>query len=712
MKPARIDLAWPDPKDCSILGTRVARLDGPDKSAGRAKYTYDANRPRMLWAKFATCPWGHAKVRSVDVSAVEKMPGVVTVDVIAGPGSELNVAYQEVAIVTAESEELAREAARRVKVEYDVLELYVADHDVEMAGNRAREGREAKNGDPDAALASAAVVSETEIGCSILTHCCLEPHGSVVEVTEKDGRKSVTAWCSTQAISGVAGEFAGNAGVDAGDVHAICHHMGGGFGSKFGIDSWGAWAARLAARTGRPVKVMLERDMELALAGSRPSAYGRIRVGTNDDGEIVAFDAHAWGSGGTGGGAGVNRLPYIFGGIPNTRSKVTQIATNTGGARAWRAPNHPQMCLLTMAALSDAAAELGMDEIEFFRRNLKFTDRARVYEEELRIAGELIDWKGKWKGRGEAKRGPLRRGLGLAMHTWGGGGHDSNVQCTLQPDGGVELRCGTQDLGVGARTVIGVVAAETFGLPIERITVRIGENVFPASGGSGGSTTVGGISSATRHASVQAVNQLFEAVAGELGAAPGDLAAKSGTVHVAADPSRSMPFADACRRLGTQPQVTMGRTQGSLMSSQVGGVQAAEVEVDVETGIVRVMKLVAVQDCGRIVDLLTAESQVRGALIMGVCSALYEERVMDPVTGTLLNPDLEFYKLAGIADVGELVVHMMQTPEHLGRGVIGLGEPPVIAPMAAISNAVANAVGARVKRCPMTPDRVLAALEA
>jgi xanthine dehydrogenase YagR molybdenum-binding subunit len=137
----------------------------------------------------------------------------------------------------------------------------------------------------------------------------------------------------------------------------------------------------------------------------------------------------------------------------------------------------------------------------------------------------------------------------------------------------------------------------------------------------------------------------------------------------------------------------------------------AEVEVDTETGIVRVLKLVAVQDCGRIIDLLTAESQVRGALIMGVCAALYEERIMDPVTGTLLNPDLEFYKLAGIADVGELVVHMMETSEHLHRGVIGIGEPPAVSPMAAISNAVANAIGKRVTRCPMTPDRVLAALQ-
>jgi xanthine dehydrogenase YagR molybdenum-binding subunit len=172
-----------------------------------------------------------------------------------------------------------------------------------------------------------------------------------------------------------------------------------------------------------------------------------------------------------------------------------------------------------------------------------------------------------------------------------------------------------------------------------------------------------------------------------------------------------MDFADACRLLGSMPLTTSGQTNAALMNSGVGGVQMAEVSVDVETGVVACQKMVAVQDCGLVVDLMTAESQVRGGLIMGITSALYEERIMDPVTGTCLNPDMEFYRLAGIRDVGELVVHMMRTEEHHSRGVIGLGEPPVISPMAALSNAVANAIGVRVPRCPMTPDRVLAALQ-
>jgi xanthine dehydrogenase YagR molybdenum-binding subunit len=403
----------------------------------------------------------------------------------------------------------------------------------------------------------------------------------------------------------------------------------------------------------------------------------------------------------------------VFGNIPNKKVQSTPIFTNTGMQRAWRAPNHPQMCLLTMAALSDAAAELGMDELDFFDKNLELTARADVYREELKIAAEMIGWKKKWIPRGDQK-GVLRRGVGLAMHTWGGGPHNSNVQCTLHPDGTVEIRCGTQDLGVGARTTIGIVAAETFGLPLDKVTVLIGENRYPQSDGSGGSTTVGAISTATRHACVQALNQLCAAIAPEMNAAAEHLIAKDGLIRGRESPAGGVPFAEACRRLGAQPIVTMGQTQrgAGMSSSQVGGVQIADVEVDTETGIVTVRQMVAVQDCGRIIDLLTTESQVRGAMIMGVCAALYEERIQDPVTGAVLNPDLEFYKLAGIADVGRLDVHMMQTPEHVARGVIGIGEPPAISPMAAISNAVANAIGARVKRCPMTPDRVLAALKA
>jgi xanthine dehydrogenase YagR molybdenum-binding subunit len=275
---------------------------------------------------------------------------------------------------------------------------------------------------------------------------------------------------------------------------------------------------------------------------------------------------------------------------------------------------------------------------------------------------------------------------------------------------------GTQDLGTGTRTAILIVAAETLGLPIGAIRLNIGDTNFPSSGGSGGSTTIGGVSSSTRHAAVDALNQLLEVAAPSLKAKPAEVEAVNGVVRVKAAPGRSLTWKQACAKLGAKGVTARGKNPDptkppDLTNENVGGVQMADVSVDLETGIVRVEKMVAVQDCGLVINLKTAESQCYGALIMGISYALYEEKVMDPVTGRMLNPNMQFYRLAGYGDVPELVVHMMTGKGYDERGVIGLGEPPVVSPGAAISNAVANAIGVRVSTIPLTPDRVLAALE-
>ncbi|MCH7985159.1 MAG: xanthine dehydrogenase family protein molybdopterin-binding subunit, partial [Acidobacteria bacterium] len=295
-------------------------------------------------------------------------------------------------------------------------------------------------------------------------------------------------------------------------------------------------------------------------------------------------------------------------------------------------------------------------------------------------------------------------------HTWGGGGHQSNCNCTIHPDGSVEVSLASQDLGTGTRTVIAIVAAETFGLPLDAVKVNIGDSRYPPSGPSGGSTTVGGVSSSTRRAATSALNELLAKVAPSLGAEPGQLEAVGGRIQVIGDSSKSIAWNQACAKLGTTPITASGRRSRDLISSGVGGIQMAEVSVDIETGVVKMEKMVAVQDCGLVIDVKTAESQVHGACIMGVTYALYEEKLMDEATGLCLNPDMEFYKLAGIGDIGEIEVHMMTGPGYDDRGVIGLGEPPVISPGAAISNAVANAIGVRVPTLPLTPDKVLAAL--
>jgi xanthine dehydrogenase YagR molybdenum-binding subunit len=394
------------------------------------------------------------------------------------------------------------------------------------------------------------------------------------------------------------------------------------------------------------------------------------------------------------------------------------VAVNAGGARAWRAPNHPQASFLTCSALEDLAAKLRMDPLELFNKNLGYTAREATYKAQLQKAAEIMEWQKRWHPRGEGAssgHSSVKQGLGLAINTWGGGGHASQCRTTINPDGSVVLEIGTQDLGTGTRTAIVMVAAETLGLPLGAITLRIGDSDYPPDGASGGSTTIGGVSPSTLKSTTNARNKLFAAVAPALGATPDQLAAVDGRIQVKDNPSKSLPWQDACRKLGTNKISEMGennpRQPGGLMSQGVGGIQMADVSVDTETGIVKMNKFVAVQDCGLVVNPWLAESQIHGAAIMGICAALFEERVMDEQTGKYLNADMEFYKLAGIADIGEIVVHMDITPENDKRGVIGLGEPPAIGVIACIGNAVANAIGVRVTHVPLTADRVLAALE-
>ncbi|HMK30190.1 MAG TPA: molybdopterin cofactor-binding domain-containing protein, partial [Terriglobales bacterium] len=445
-------------------------------------------------------------------------------------------------------------------------------------------------------------------------------------------------------------------------------------------------------------------------------AFARARVAVKKDGSIVAWDSRSWGTGGPGGG-GMPPIPYVFTKIPNVRTQHTAIATNIGPSRAWRAPNHPQAAVLTLCALDDAAARIGMDPLDFFLKNLDLTVRANVYREELLKADELMGWKQRWHPRGDKAAGPLKQGLGLSIHTWGGRGHASDCDLSIYPDGSVDIKMGTQDLGTGTRTAILMVAGETLGLGIEAIKLYIGDTNYPKSGGSGGSTTIGGVSSSTRRAAVDALDQVFAKVAPALNAKPEELEAKAGTIRVAGDPQRSLSWKQACAKIGATPITAHGHNDSTpaknkpdLTNSGVGGAQMADVTVDTETGIVRVNKMVAVQDCGLVISLKTAESQCYGALIMGIAYSLYEQKITDPTSGQMLNANMEFYRLAGIGDIGELVVHMMSGPGYDERGVIGLGEPPVISPGAAISNAVANAIGVRVPSLPLTPDRVLAAL--
>jgi xanthine dehydrogenase YagR molybdenum-binding subunit len=705
---------WPEANDRKLIGKRTTRIDGPVKSSGRAKYTFDINPPGLLIAKAYRSPYAHAKITAIYTSAAENLPGVKAVRVIQGVGKEVQWVGDEIVAIAAVTEEIAEDAVRKVKVEFDQLPHFVLEEDLEKAAGHAKQAGGEKAGDPDKAFSDPdVVISEGYYGIAAITHCCLESHGNIAQW---NGENLLT-YSSTQNVSGGPGQF-GQAlreqGINVPDsnIETICNYIGGGFGSKFSPDRWGIEVAKLAKTAGQPVKWMLDRNMEMEVAGARPSGFAKVKVAAKKDGTIVAWDSHSWGTGGPA-GTSMPPLPYVLN-IPNKVTRHSSVSTNTGPARAWRAPNHPQAAVLTMCPLDDLAAKLNMDALEFFSKNADLAgDRAEVYRQELHKAAELIDWQKNWHPRGDKTAGTIKRGLGLSMHTWGGRGHNSNCNVIIHPDGSVETVLGSQDLGTGTRTVIAVVAAETLGLPVEAIQVKIGTSKYPADGASGGSTTVGGVSASTRRGCIDALDELFAVVAPSLGVPADQLVAVDGHIQAKGDATKKLTWKQACAKLQVKTLQATGKNPGpcTLGSNGVGGVQIADVSVDTETGQVRINKMVAAQDCGLIIDLKTAESQCYGALIMGITYSLFEEKVMDRVTGRLLNNNMEFYRLAGIGDIGELVVHMMTGPGYDERGVIGLGEPPVISPGAAISNAVANALGVRVPTLPLTPDKVLAAIE-
>jgi xanthine dehydrogenase YagR molybdenum-binding subunit len=712
------------PKKPRLIGKETQRLDGPEKATGHAKYSFDINRPGMLHARILRCPYAHAKLQTIDISAAEKMPGVKAVHVIAKAGQELYYAGDEIVGLAADTEEHVLDALHAIKLEFEVLDHLVTEEDAlknatkktlagGAAGSNLIESAANVAGKVDEAFRSADAVVEGTYGVATVCHQCLESHGLVAE-WDKEGK--LTVWCSTQAVEGTAKDLAGYFKIPVANVKCITHYMGGGFGSKFGADIQGKVAAELARKAGAPVKLMLDRAEEITAGGNRPSAYGKVRIAGTKDGKITAYDVDCYGTPGVGTSRTTGPLPYVYS-IPNTKVKVTVTRTNTGQARAMRAPGHPQSCILTNCPLDDLAAKLELDPMQMRLKNLppklpqaggNDPHALKVYADEIAIAAKLSDWQQKWHppGKGPGK-GPVKHGIGMAMHTWGGQGSGPNdTKVTITSDGSVLVESSTQDLGTGQRTVLPIVVAEILGLEVKDITARIGESPFGRSSGSGGSTTCPSQAPSALNSATAARDALFEKIAPRLDAKKEDLTIEPGSIVDKAN-NKKWSWKQACAKLGMDTVQAAGTWTPGLSSVGVGGVQIAEVLVDTETGVVRCTKVVAVQDCGLIINKLCCESQVAGGVIMGVNYALFEERLMDRQTGRQVNADMEFYKLGGIEDMPQIVVHMHDMPE---RGVIGIGEPPTISTAAAIGNAVFNAIGARVAYAPYTPERVLEAL--
>lgn len=683
--------SWP--KETKYLGKPQRRIDGPVKVTGSARFASDMQPQGWLYGVVLRSRWAAARIKSVDLSAAKKIPGVRAAITVRDGERIVRYHGDEIAAIAAETKQAAFDALAAIVVEAEELPHVVKEHlalspdapRVFAEGSNIGTPRVTERGKVDEAFAQSAVVVEGTYATQVQIHNPMETHGGMADMKGDE----LTVWHSTQGVSGVRDGLADNLEMPQNKVNVICEFMGGGFGSKFSAGVEGVLAARLSKEAGAPVRLLLTRFDEALAVGNRPSTFQKVKLGAAADGTLLAYSMESYGcagyaAGGASAGGSTNSgfpAPYIYK-IPNTRARHFEVAINAGSASAFRAPGHPPASVGMEAIMDELAVKLGMDPVELRIKNDPFEIRQREY----RLAAERFGWKEKYKKPGSSP-GTVKTGVGCAGATWGGGGGRTQAEIEVNPDGSVEVRCGTQDLGTGTKTLVAMVAAEILGLTPADIGVRIGNTKFPPSGASGGSTTAASVSPAVYDVCAKAIEELKQV---------------SGLADV-----RGANWKDACRKLGVNPLVIQGKWQPGLSSSGAGGVQMAEVEVDTETGIVHLERVTCVQDCGLIVNPLTCESQVNGGIIFGIGYALYEGRVMDAATGVMLNPNFETYKLTGVPEIPELDVLLIDMPE---RGVIGVGEPCTIPTAAAIANAVANAIGVRVTSLPITPDKVLAAL--
>jgi xanthine dehydrogenase YagR molybdenum-binding subunit len=747
--PASEPPVWPINKDLKYVGQSVERYDGQAKVSGRARYTSDVQLPGMLYAKFVSASVPHAKVVSVDTSDAEKFPGVRGVHVIQhvlgnavlrDPALEpvkfpmVRYAGQPIAAVAAVSPAVAEEAAALIKVRYDAnpfvvdpLKARSADAPKVFPGAADEEGSAGGGGGPadvpqtgnihgpaihkrgeiEQGFKDADVIVEGHYVTQVQTHSALETHGVVADWKPD----MLTVWASTQGTGSVREELAGFFKIPLTQVRVITEYMGGGFGAKFGAGNPGVVAAALSKKTGAPVRLMLDREEEHLSVGNRPSSDQVLRIGAKHDGTITAIHLVAYGTAGCGTGAGCSGPASNLYKTASLHTEENDVFINAGPAAAMRAPGHPQGAFALEQTIDDLAVKLNMDPMDLRDK----ADEHPVRRVERQIVRESDIWKSRNPVNG-ADQGPIKRGVGLGQSVWYRFvAMGSNAEVRIHKDGSIEVLSSVQDIGSGVKTVMAQILAEQFGVPPSQIAVKAGDTNYPEGPASGGSMTTLSLTPAVRDAAWQASQKFLADIAPAFGTTPGDLVLVDGEVR-----SHSGKFAPVSfRRAASKMTASQISAQAKRVPDYApkkyltyGGVDVAEVEVDTELGRIHVKRVLSVHDCGRPMNPAQTISQINGGIIQGISYTLLENRLLDPVYGLMVNPDLEQYKIIGSREIPQIDVRLVEA--YIGQSstdASGIGEAAgVVSIGAAIGNAVYNATGVRVRRTPMTPDVVLAAL--
>lgn len=711
-----------------VVGQPIRRIDGELKVSGQAKYAYEWHDPAGRYAYGYPVGSAIAKghILAIDSEAAQRAPGVLkvvtTLDVgdrekgkfntakLFG-GSEIQHYHQAVAVVVAETFEQARDAAALLKIEYAEE---AGSFSLKEAKSSAVKPKDAGGSEPDTsvgdftgAFRSAEVTLDEEYSTPDQSHSMMEPHASLAAW---DGDE-LTLWTSSQMIDWWRGDLATTLGIDKEKITLMSPFIGGGFGGKLFLRADAVLAAFAAKAIGRPVKVALPRPLMANNTTHRPATIQRIRIGASKDGKISAIGHESW-SGDLAGGqpeAAVMQTRLLYAG--KNRMTAMRLATlNLAEGNAMRAPGEAPGLMALEIAMDEMAEKLGMDPVAFRKLNDTQMDPEnpeRPFTQRnlngcLDLGAERFGWKNRGKPRSRTE-GNMLIGMGVAAAFRNNLLLPSAARVRLDQSGTLTVETDMTDIGTGSYTIIAQTAAEMLGLPINRVAVHLGDSRFPVSAGSGGQFGANCSTSGVYAACVK----LREAIAAKLGFNSADAVFEDGQVRLG---NRAVPLADAVGTEGLTGEdgVEWGDLSETHQQSTFGA-HFVEVGVDRFTGETRIRRMLAVCAAGRILNPVTARSQVIGAMTMGVGGALTEELAVDERRGFFVNHDLAGYEVPVHADIPHQEVIFMEEadPYSSPMKAKGVGELGLCGVSAAIANAIYNATGVRLRHYPLTLDKML-----
>jgi CO/xanthine dehydrogenase Mo-binding subunit len=723
----------------SIVGKPTPRIDAVERVTGRAKYTWDVQLPGMLYARVLRSPYAHARIVRIDTSRAEALPGVRAIITHENArarwhsgdtlherlifNNPVRYAGEPVAAVAAVDRHTAEDALELIEVEYEPLPFVLEAQDalrddaplLHEDGNVAN-GRPVvyERGDLAAGFAEADHIVEATYRSAYHNNAQMEPRAAIALW---EGR-NLTVWTTTQGVSNARRDIARDLGLPQSQVRVICQYAGGGFGNKNNNQDYDLMAAILAKLTGQPVRLEFTRHDDFIGLHGRWSTEIHYRMGAKRDGTLTAIDFRAISNKGAymkSTGMVANFELYT---CPNVRAETTRVFTNRTTSANLRSPAYPQGFFAMEQTVDQLAHELGIDPLE-----MRLKNHTRLYQDRipytsngleacLREGAELFGWRESWRPP-NSDPGPIKRGVGLGLGCYPAPLGLGSAIVRVNTDGSVQVLVGVVDIGTGAKTTMGMIAAEALGVPWSSIEVVNGDTTTtPFSIGESSSRTTVMTGWAVKAAAEHARQQLFELAAPLLEAAPEELAARDNVIFVADDPARSIPLPRVASR-AAEAIIGSATTNPELKDQARMSFAAhfAEVAVDTRTGLVRVLRYVAAHDSGQIINPLTAESQVQGGVLMGLSQALFEEMSWERRTGRPIKTGYHFAHVLTHLEAPPIQVHFVDVVDPYGPyGAKVLGEPPNTPVPGTIANAIFNAIGVRVREIPMTPDRVLAAL--